>query len=352
MSSSSSGGVNGSQAASGPTSGSQTGSGAGSGSGSGSASGSGAEDLYQIAILIDQLKHDDSTLRVNAANNLVRIASALGPDRTRDELIPFLCESTDDEDDVLRTITEQLGEMVDCVGGDQYIHILLEPLELLSTVEESSVRNSAIKSISKIVEALPADHLETYFAPFVMKLAAQEWFTSRISAASLFPVGYSRLPEKEKASFRSTFIRMCGDETPLVRRVIAQHFGDMAAKLSTHELNAEFLGAFDSLSKDDQDAVRIQSISSAIAIAKCLTMQDRIARMVPMIVNIAADKSWRVRWSLASQLHEMFATLGEPAINRSIGQLAVVVENLLSDNEAEVFHIIPLQVLTLTFYGT
>lgn len=294
------------------------------------------EDQYQIALLIDQLKHDDSSLRVNAANSLVRIATALGPERTREELIPFLCESTDDEDDVLRAISEQLGEMIHCVGGEQHVHTLLEPLELLSTVEESSVRNSAIKSISKIVEALPAEHIETYFAPFVMKLASQEWFTSRISAASLFSVCYSRLPEKEKATFRTMFIRMCTDDTPLVRRVIAQNFGEMATKLSSHELNAEFLNAFDNLSKDEQDAVRIQSISSAITIAKCLPIQERVMRIVAMVLNIANDKSWRVRWSLASQLHEMFAALGEPTINRSIGQLAVVVENLLGDNEAEV----------------
>ena len=49
------------------------------------------EDLYQIAILIDQLKHDDVQFRVNASSNLTRIAQALGPERTRDELIPFLC---------------------------------------------------------------------------------------------------------------------------------------------------------------------------------------------------------------------------------------------------------------------
>jgi serine/threonine-protein phosphatase 2A regulatory subunit A len=305
-----------------------------SGSGSNNA---GSEDLYQIALLIDQLKHDDSTLRVNAANNLVRIAGALGPERTREELIPFLCESTDDEDDVLRCITEQLGDMISTVGGDQYVHVLLEPLELLSTVEESSVRNSAIKSISKIVDALPADHVETYFAPFVNKLASQEWFTSRISAASLFSVGYSRLPEKDRAVFRQMFVRMCVDETPLVRRVIAQNFGEMATKLSaTNELNAKFLNAFDALSKDDQDSVRIQTISSAVTIAKCLTLQEKIARIVPLIVTIAADKGWRVRWSLASQLHEMFAVLGDGVLNRTIGQLAVVVENLLSDNEAEV----------------
>lgn len=50
-----------------------------------------AVDMYQIAVLIDQLKHDDVHFRVNASASLARIALALGPERARDELIPFLC---------------------------------------------------------------------------------------------------------------------------------------------------------------------------------------------------------------------------------------------------------------------
>ena len=34
------------------------------------------------------------------------------------------------------------GELVDLVGGDHYVHELLEPLELLAMVEESSVRDA------------------------------------------------------------------------------------------------------------------------------------------------------------------------------------------------------------------
>jgi len=48
------------------------------------------EALYPIAVLIDELKHDDVALRLNAIHRLSTIAMALGPDRTRDELIPFL----------------------------------------------------------------------------------------------------------------------------------------------------------------------------------------------------------------------------------------------------------------------
>ena len=45
------------------------------------------EDLYQIALLIDQLRHEDLLLRVAASRSLSRIAQCLGPERTRDELV-------------------------------------------------------------------------------------------------------------------------------------------------------------------------------------------------------------------------------------------------------------------------
>lgn len=36
------------------------------------------------------MQHDDVLLRLNAIHRLSTIALALGPERTRDELIPFL----------------------------------------------------------------------------------------------------------------------------------------------------------------------------------------------------------------------------------------------------------------------
>lgn len=55
----------------------------------------------QIAMLIEHLKADDINLRVTATRSLPAIADALGPDRVRAELVPFINDSTDDEDEVL-----------------------------------------------------------------------------------------------------------------------------------------------------------------------------------------------------------------------------------------------------------
>lgn len=53
-------------------------------------------------------------------------------------------ESIDDEDEVLLTLAGELGDFVEYLGGPQYAHILLQPLENLAAVEETMVRDKVI----------------------------------------------------------------------------------------------------------------------------------------------------------------------------------------------------------------
>lgn len=97
--------------------------------------------LHPLAILIDELKSEDVVLRLNAIRRLSTIALALGEERCREELVPFLMESLDDEDEVLLALAEELGNFVEYVGGPQWAHLLLSPLENLAAVEETLVRD-------------------------------------------------------------------------------------------------------------------------------------------------------------------------------------------------------------------
>lgn len=56
---------------------------------------------------------------------LSTIALALGVERTRSELIPFLTETIYDEDEVLLALAEQLGNFTNLIGGPEYVHCLL-----------------------------------------------------------------------------------------------------------------------------------------------------------------------------------------------------------------------------------
>lgn len=50
----------------------------------------GDDNLYPIAVLIDELRNEDVQLRLNSIKKLSTIALALGVERTRKELIQFL----------------------------------------------------------------------------------------------------------------------------------------------------------------------------------------------------------------------------------------------------------------------
>jgi serine/threonine-protein phosphatase 2A regulatory subunit A len=107
---------------------------------------SSAEELYPIAILMDELKSDDTQLRLNAIHRLPTIALALGPQRAREDLIPFVQDNLDDEDEVLLALAEELGKGFDeHIGGPEHAHLLLAPLASLAEVEETLVRDKVGK---------------------------------------------------------------------------------------------------------------------------------------------------------------------------------------------------------------
>ena len=59
------------------------------------------DSLREIALLIDALRDDDVAARQRSHAALPKLAAGLGPRRCRDELVPFVCDLTDDVDGVL-----------------------------------------------------------------------------------------------------------------------------------------------------------------------------------------------------------------------------------------------------------
>lgn len=125
------------------------------------------EPLYPIAVLIDELKNEDIQLRLNSIRRLSTIARALGEERTRKELIPFLSENNDDDDEVLLTLAEELGVFIPYVGGVDHANVLLSPLETLCTVEETCVRDKAVESLCRIGSQMKEQDVVDYFIPMV-----------------------------------------------------------------------------------------------------------------------------------------------------------------------------------------
>lgn len=127
-----------------------------------------AKSLYEISVLIDQIKSQDIRYRLNSVGSLSTIAKVLGPERTRKELIPFLSEDIEEDDEeVLLTMINQLGIFLPLVGGVKHASVLLLPLENLCTSEETRVRDQAVELLGKIGQKMSESDLIESFIPML-----------------------------------------------------------------------------------------------------------------------------------------------------------------------------------------
>ncbi|RPA71209.1 ARM repeat-containing protein [Ascobolus immersus RN42] len=293
------------------------------------------DELYPIAVLMDELKHDDVNLRLNAIRRLSTIALALGSDRTREELIPFLDESVEDEDEVLTVLSEELGGFVEYVGGPQYAHVLLSPLENLAAIEEPLVRDKAVESLNKIADELSQEQIEHHFIPLVLRLSKADWFTSKISATGLYTAAYPKASPALQTELRQAYTALVNDDTPMVRRQAATNLAKFVRIMPPDVIVAEMLPLFEKLAGDDQDSVRLLTVEVLIAVAETVPLEraEAHAKLVRSLRSLFSDNSWRVRYMVADRFEKVAKAVGETVVR---ADLAPAFVRLLKDSEAEV----------------
>ncbi|KAH7037828.1 armadillo-type protein [Microdochium trichocladiopsis] len=293
------------------------------------------DELYPIAVLIDELKHDDVLLRLNAIHRLGTIALALGPERTREELIPFLDESVEDEDEVLVALSEELGSFIEYVGGPEWGHVLLSPLENLAAIEEPVVRDKAVESLNKICDALSAQQVEEYFIPLTVRLSKADWFTSKVSGCGLYTAPYKKVSPPFQEQLRQQFGILVHDDTPMVRRQAATHMAKFVKEMPAAVVIDEMIPLFQHLVQDDQDSVRLLTVEILIAIAEVVPKEQQASHgvLLTSLRNLIEDKSWRVRYMIADRFEKIAKAVDEEVVSRDLVPSFV---KLLKDNEAEV----------------
>lgn len=288
------------------------------------------QNLYPIAVLIDELRHENLQTRLNSVRQLEHIALALGPSRTRNELIPFLLESAEEDDTILGASAEKLGSMVDAVGGPDFASALLRPLEDLLMLEESTVREKALASMRQILARMPSRQVEEHAVQLVSRLATNDWFVARIAACSLIADVARRVFNDDLLRM---FIELCGDETPMVRRGSIAALAPFAKETPVAK-QRDILDALRRLARDDQDSVRILTIPTAMTLAKEVFPgpQECFNALFPEIRSCVDDPSWRVRVTVADATEDIFNHT--PQKNHQ--QVFDMYVKLLGDVEAEV----------------
>ena len=157
------------------------------------------EDYESIAIMIDELMKDDPAVRIKAIRSLPIISKALGEERTRNELIPYITQMIDDDDEVLLVLIEEIYRLLTLklIGGisqfeNKYAYSLIPPFERLCQIEEKIIRDEATNKFGQILHNMPYKELTHYFDEYVLplfkRICQSDWHTARISGTSLHPL--------------------------------------------------------------------------------------------------------------------------------------------------------------------
>lgn len=270
-------------------------------------------------------------------HRLSTIALALGQERTRTELVPFLEEVTqEDEDEVLTVLAEELGNFIPYIGGPEYAHILLNTLEGLSAMEEPVVRDKAVEALNKLCETQTAEQVEQQFIPLIKRLSSTEWFSSRVSATGLYATVIGKVPEPVQEELLSIYKALSQDEAPMVRRAAATNLPKVIAALPDVRFEGSIYSMFQSQVTDDQDSVRLLSVDVLIAIAEALRAQEISkynSELVTLSNSLFTDKSWRVRYMAANRFEKLAISLDSAEAREKFVPAFV---NLMKDSEAEV----------------
>ncbi|CCK72677.1 protein phosphatase 2A structural subunit TPD3 KNAG_0L00540 [Huiozyma naganishii CBS 8797] len=302
-------------------------------------------DLYPLALLMDELKHDDIANRVEAMKKLDTIALALGTERTRDELIPFLTEvAQDDEDEVFAVLAEELGKFVSFVGGDKYATVLLPALEILASTEETLVRDKAVESLNSVSLELSQQQIFDDFTPLIEHLATADWFSSRVSACGLFRSVIVRVKEDSlRKNLLALYLQLVQDDTPMVKRAAAKNLPSIIdlltqnPDLSTSDDWDYISNMFQSIISDNQDSVKFLAVDCLIAILKFFNVKGEKAHLKDLLesaIKLITDEAWRVRYMAAERFESLASQfVTEPEF---IKELVPPFLRLCEDNEGDV----------------
>jgi len=285
-----------------------------------------------IATLIDELRSEDIKRKVNSAKNIYAIASALGADRTKTELIPFINnEMLDDEEEVLSALIDSLPSLMEIIGSG---NLLLAPLERLCYAEDVTVRDKAVVAFKKALTKVDIKKNEETIMGIIKRFVSEDFHTSKGAAASLIPTVYPLVSQNYQSDLLQIYGLLCTDDVPLVRKFASMYLKDFV-KLLPNANEAELYNYLKAFLKDEQDFVRLYVIDALVAFAKAFNnnSQKLNTYVIPVLKTLAEDSTWRIRYTVSDKIVDLGQFLGKE-LNKKY--LLPYFIKFLSDGECEI----------------
>lgn len=255
-----------------------------------------------------------------------------------------LIQANREADEVLFVMSKSVLNLMDCVGNNY--SALCAPLEVLSVVEETTVRERAVRGLQEVCKRMSPSVCYRDMFPLMKRLAEAEWFTPRRSACGLLSPIYNKVEMPQRSEVLDTMNHLVADETPMVRRAVAAAMAGMAMAQNGNQVAVSQLSPiWMTLTEDPHFSVRVAAVNATGALVTAIGKDAALASILPHISNnLSTSRGWRVRNALAGQL----GTLSKSLPGSASSHIVPICATLLRDYEEEVIESTMNQLATVT----
>ena len=296
-----------------------------------------SDKLDQITAtkLLEDLQSTDLKIKKYAVQNLRGISLALGRERTRKELLPYLNSCIDEEEDeIIIELAKVLSNFIDCIGGKQYIKELFNLLEVILAIDEPFVIKESINSIKLIVKQIgKVSEVENDLISMINNLYSTDDINQKKSAMNLLIFLFKDLNENNKNIAISYFDKLVVDNNIYIRKELLNEITEITLLLPIDYIKK----LINIILKDKNDSMRIDIVNIIMSIRQHPNINDFISVIYELIPKLSEDTNWRVRLTVADKLNDI---LKFPNIDNKFRQTSITIfAKLIEDTEPEIRNI-------------
>lgn len=292
-----------------------------------------------VEVLKTDLLTQEIEVQLEAVRGVAAVALAIGPEKTRDDLISTIdtiCFPDPHEgytlqlkdgnlgimEEVLREIARLMdSSIVPLLGGDEHILPVLLLLQKLSVSDETVVREAAINSIISIAKAVDVKYVEQHVLTVVANLAKTSRWAARTGAAAAATRLFQYL-ESEKCKEICQFIvlKLCKDKMPMARHEAICNVYHMILPMGSESIGdlLDFIvPILRDLMNEQQDDFRCHVIQIVKTLLK-LGSEELLDVCQEYLGYMFCDHDWRIRQRLFWQLMEFVTIAPTPFVNDEI----------------------------------
>ena len=283
--------------------------------------------------LLEDLQSQETKIKINAIHNLRGISLALGCEATKKELLPYLknCVNNEEEDEVLIELAKVLSNFLDCIGGKENIKDLLGLFEVILTIDEPTIRKEAINSLKETIQQIGnIKYIEKDIMDIINKFYIVDDVNQKLSALNLIIVVYKDLNENNKKIVLEYLDNFSISDNISIKKELLSEITKITLLLSIDYIK-KFI---DVMMEDKNDTVKTDLLNIIISIKnhkELVSMMDFIYELIP---KLSEDQNWRVRLTVIDNITEI---LNFNNINYQFKQTVInIYLKLIEDPEAEI----------------